>query len=55
VLALERPGVEDGADGSYLANDLEDNGEGLFFVELVDIVLDIVPMGLASGLGVWGP
>ena len=47
VLARERWLGGEGADGSYLAKDFEDSGEGLFFVELVDTVLDIIGIQLA--------
>lgn len=44
VLARFLPGDE---GGSYLAKDLEERGEGLFFTEPPDMVLDIVQQSQA--------
>ena len=41
MLARERWLGEECAEGSYLAKDFEDSGDGLFLVELVDTDLDI--------------
>ena len=50
MLALLRPGDEEGPGGSYLAKDFEGRGEILFLAELVETVLDIVNREIASRL-----
>ena len=53
VLARERWLGGECDEGSYLANDFEDKGEGLFLVELVDTVRDMAVSEAASKLRSW--
>lgn len=48
MLALLRPNGGDVGEGSYRVKDFVDRGDGLFFTELEDVVLDISEEYLAT-------
>ena len=50
MLARERWLGGECPEGSYLAKDFEDSGEGLFLIELVDTVRDIAVLEAAWDL-----